>query len=317
MKALQKSFAKKGLWLVDAAIPKPGSNDLLIKIHKTGVCGTDMHIYDWDDWAQKTIPVPLITGHEFMGSVAEIGSDVVSVKVGDRVSGEGHIACGHCRNCRSGRQHVCQSMVGIGVNRQGCFAQYLLLPASNVILLPAQVADDVGSILDPLGNAVHTTLSFPIVGEDVLITGAGPIGIMAAALCAHNGARHIVVTDTNPHRLELATKLGATRVVNVAKENLKDVMGEIGLTEGFDVGLEMSGNATAFVQMIDLMRNDANIASLGILPDNLVVPWSKVIFKGLTIKGIYGREMFETWYKMISLLQSGLSIDPVITHRFH
>lgn len=316
MKALQKSFAKKGLWLIDAEIPQPKDNEVLIKIHKTAVCGTDVHIYDWDQWAQNTIPVPLITGHEFMGTIVEIGKNVASLKVGDRVSGEGHIACEHCRNCRSGKMHICQKSVGVGVQRQGCFAEYLAIPAINTVLLPDVISDDIGSILDPLGNAVHTTLSFPIVGEDVLITGAGPIGMMAAALCAHNGGRHIVVTDVNDARLALANAMGATRVVNVSKENLKEVMREIGLTEGFDVGLEMSGNPIAFRQMLDTVRNGANIASLGILPDDMVVPWSKIIFKGLTIKGIYGREMFETWYKMLALLQSDLCVDAVITHRF-
>jgi threonine 3-dehydrogenase len=316
MKALQKSSAQPRLTLIDAPIPTINAHEVLIKIRKTTLCGTDISIYDWNAWAQKTIPVPLITGHEFMGEVVEVGAEVTEIKKGDRVSGEGHIACNHCRNCRSGNAHICYKTVGIGVRRQGCFAEYLALPATNVIQLPATISDDIGCILDPFGNAVHSTFSFAISGEDILITGAGPIGIMAAKLCAHDGARNIVVTDTSRYRLDLAQQMGATAVVDVSKESLEDTIKKIGLKEGFDVGLEMSGKPAAFHQMLDAVRNGASIASLGILPDDIVVPWSKIIFKGLTIKGIYGREMFETWYKVLHLLDSGLDISPVITHHF-
>lgn len=316
MKALGKLKKELGIWMYDAAMPTMGSNEVLVKIKKTAICGTDIHIYNWDEWAQKTIPVPITTGHEFVGIVEKVGESVTCVKVGDRVSGEGHIVCGFCRNCRAGRRHLCRNTVGIGVNRTGCFAEYLSIPEANIYPLPKDVSDDEASILDPLGNATHTALSFDLVGEDVLITGAGPIGCMAAAICRHVGARHVVITDVNHYRLDLAKKMGATRTVNVAKESLDDVMKELKMEEGFDIGLEMSGNTTAFNDMIRLMDNGGKIALLGIIPYHAGINWSDVIFKGLFIKGIYGREMFETWYKTIAMLQSGLDIKPVITHHF-
>lgn len=317
MKTLAKLKPEVGIWMRDEVKPSIGHNDLLVKIVKTAICGTDVHIYQWDDWAQKTVPVPMTTGHEFVGVVAEVGSDVKGFKVGDRVSGEGHITCGYCRNCRAGKQHLCRNTVGIGVNRSGCFAEYLSIPARNAVQIPDDISDDIASIFDPLGNAVHTALSFDLVGEDVLITGAGPIGIMAVAIAKHVGARHVVITDVNDYRLALAEQMGATVAVNVQKNpDLSDVMESLGMQEGFDVGLEMSGNAHAFNQMIGRMNNGGNIALLGIMPDQTGVNWSEVIFKGLTIKGIYGREMFETWYKMISMIQSGLDVSPVITHHY-
>lgn len=316
MKSLAKLKKEPGIWMRDEEIPVIGHNDVLIKIKKTAICGTDMHIYHWDDWAQKTIPVPMTTGHEFVGEVVEIGSEVQGFKIGDRVSGEGHITCGFCRNCRAGRQHLCRNTIGVGVNRSGCFAEYLSIPAHNAYHIPDTISDDVAAMLDPLGNATHTALSFDLVGEDVLITGAGPIGIMAVAIAKHAGARHVVITDVNEYRLELARKMGATQAVNVQKESLTDVMQALGMREGFDIGLEMSGNALAFNQMLDVMNHGGKVALLGILPDQSGINWSKVIFKGLIIKGIYGREMFETWYKMISMLESGLNVDPIITHVF-
>lgn len=316
MKALSKLKAEKGIWLVDAPKPVMGHNDLLIKIKKTAICGTDMHIYNWDEWSQKTIPVPMVVGHEYVGEVVDIGQEVRGFKIGDRVSGEGHITCGHCRNCRAGRTHLCRNTSGVGVNREGSFAEYLVIPAFNAFKIPDDISDDLASIFDPFGNAVHTALSFDLVGEDVLITGAGPIGIMAAAVCRHVGARHVVITDVNEYRLELARKMGATRAVNVSKESLKDVMKELGMTEGFDVGLEMSGVPSAFHAMLDTMNHGGKVAMLGIPGGEMAIDWSKVIFKGLAIKGIYGREMFETWYKMASLIQSGLDISPIITHHF-
>lgn len=316
MKSLAKQHAEKGIWLVDNPMPDVGHNDLLIKIRKTAICGTDMHIYHWDDWSQKTIPVPMIVGHEYVGEVVDMGSEVQGFKKGDRVSGEGHITCGHCRNCRAGRRHLCRNTEGVGVNRQGAFAEYLVIPAFNAFKIPHNISDDMASIFDPFGNAVHTALSFDLVGEDVLITGAGPIGIMAAAVAKHVGARYVVITDVNPYRLELAEKMGATRAVNVASEDLQEVMQELGMTEGFDVGLEMSGVPSALHSMLDNMNNGGKIAMLGIPPDNVAIDWNQVIFKGLIIKGIYGREMFETWYKMASLLQSGLDLSPIITHQF-
>jgi threonine 3-dehydrogenase len=316
MRALVKAKAEPGIWMQDIPRPQPGHNDVLIKIRKTAICGTDMHIYNWDEWAARTIPVPMATGHEFVGVVEAVGSEVQGIQPGDRVSGEGHLTCGHCRNCRAGRRHLCRNTVGVGVNRQGCFAEYLCIPASNVFKLPDAISDEVASILDPLGNAVHTALSFDLVGEDVLITGAGPIGIMAVAIARHVGARHVVITDVNDYRLELARKMGATRAVNVARQTLDEVMQELEMQEGFDVGLEMSGNPQAFRDMLRTLHHGGSVALLGIPPGEMAIDWNQVIFKGLTIKGIYGREMFETWYKMASMLQSGLDVTPVITHRF-
>ena len=315
MKALVKSKREPGLWLEDVPKPTIGHNDVLIKIKKTGICGTDIHIYKWDEWSKATIPVPLTIGHEFVGEIAEIGSEVTGFKVGERVSGEGHITCGHCRNCRAGKRHLCRNTVGIGVNRQGCFAEYLVMPAVNAFKLPDSIPDDVASCFDPYGNAVHTALSFDLVGEDVLITGAGPIGCMAAAICKHIGARHVVVTDVNDYRLGLAKKLGATQAVNVTSHSLDETMKDLGMTEGFDVGLEMSGNASAFQALLRAMNHGGRVAILGIFAGEVAIDWSNVIFKGLILKGIYGREMYDTWYKMAAMLQSGLDISPVITHR--
>ncbi|MCO4798428.1 MAG: L-threonine 3-dehydrogenase [Colwelliaceae bacterium] len=317
MKSLAKLHAKEGIWMTKSVKPKLGHNDLLIKIKKTAICGTDIHIYNWDDWAQKTIPVPMVVGHEYAGEVVGIGLEVKGFEIGDRVSGEGHITCGHCRNCRGGRTHLCRNTVGVGVDREGSFAEYLVIPAYNAFKLPDEISDDLAAIFDPFGNAVHTALSFDLVGEDVLITGAGPIGIMAAAVAKHVGARHVVITDVNEYRLELARKMGATRTVNVSKEKLTDVMTELGMTEGFDVGMEMSGVPMAFTDMLSNMNNGGKIAMLGIPGKDMAIDWSQVIFKGLTIKGIYGREMFETWYKMASLIQSGLDLTPIITHHFN
>jgi len=315
MKALIKTKREPGLWMGDVPMPEIGPNDVLIKISKTAICGTDVHIYNWDEWSQKTVPVPMVTGHEFVGRIAKLGSAVVGYKVGDRVSGEGHITCGYCRNCRAGRRHLCRNTIGVGVTRQGCFAEYLAIPASNAFPIPDSISDDLASIFDPYGNAVHTTLAFDLTGEDVLITGAGPIGIMAVAIAKHVGARHVVITDVNDYRLGLARDMGATRVVNAGKESLNDVMKSLGMTEGFDVGLEMSGNATAFKGMLDTINHGGRIALLGIFPNEVAIDWSKVIFKGIVMKGIYGREMYDTWYKMASMLQSGLDISGVITHR--
>ncbi|MDC7699405.1 L-threonine 3-dehydrogenase [Vogesella indigofera] len=316
MKALAKLQAAPGLSMTDVPHPEVGHNDLLIKITKTAICGTDIHIWNWDDWAQKTIPVPMHVGHEYVGVVAGMGSEVQGFKIGDRVSGEGHITCGHCRNCRAGRRHLCRNTTGVGVNREGAFAEYLVIPAFNAFPIPDDISDDLASIFDPFGNAVHTALSFNLVGEDVLITGAGPIGIMAVAIAKHVGARHVVITDVNDFRLDLARKMGATRAVNVAQEDLKTVMQELHMSEGFDVGLEMSGNPHAFRQMLETMNHGGKVALLGIPPANTAIDWNQVIFKGLEIKGIYGREMFETWYKMVALIQSGLDISPIITHHF-
>lgn len=316
MKALVKAKAAEGIWLQDVAKPKIGHNDLLIRVKKTAICGTDIHIYNWDEWAQKTIPVPMTVGHEFVGVVEEIGSEVQGYRIGQRVSGEGHITCGHCRNCRAGRRHLCRNTVGVGVNRPGCFAEYLVIPAINAFPLPDDISDDIAAFLDPLGNATHTALSFDLVGEDVLITGAGPIGCMAVAIARHVGARHVVITDVNDYRLDLARKMGATRAVNVTHEKLEDVMKALAMKEGFDVGMEMSGNAQAFRQMLASMNNGGKIALLGLPPSDVAIDWNQVIFKGLLLKGIYGREMFETWYKMVSMLQSGLDITPVLTHHF-
>jgi threonine 3-dehydrogenase len=317
MKSLAKLKSEKGIWLHDSELPVVGHNDLLIRIRKTAICGTDMHIYNWDEWSQKTIPVPMVVGHEYVGEVVEIGQEVRGFSIGDRVSGEGHITCGHCRNCRAGRRHLCRNTSGVGVDRPGAFAEYLSIPAFNAFKIPDNISDDLAAIFDPFGNAVHTALSFDLVGEDVLITGAGPIGIMAAAVAKHVGARHVVITDINEYRLDLARKMGACRAVNVAKESLQDVMNDLGMSEGFDVGLEMSGVPVAFRDMLDKMNHGGKVAMLGIPPGDVAVDWNKVIFKGLVIKGIYGREMFETWYKMASLIQGGLDLAPIITHQFN
>jgi len=316
MKALVKKIAEPGIWFLDVPKPEMGHNDLMIKIKNTSICGTDMHIYKWDAWAQRTIPVPMAIGHEFMGEVVDIGSEVRGFSRGERVSGEGHVTCGHCRNCRAGKRHLCRNSIGVGVNRAGCFAEYLTIPAGNAFKLPDAIDDDIASILDPLGNAVHTALSFDLVGEDVLITGAGPIGAMAVAVARFVGARFVVVTDVNDYRLAIAAKLGATRTVNVQRESVDDVIGELGMQEGFDVGMEMSGNSDAFRQLLHAMHHGGRVAVLGIPPGEVTIDWSEVIFKGLIIKGIYGREMFETWYKMANMLSSGLDVSPVITHHY-
>lgn len=316
MKVLAKSKAEEGIWMEEVEIPTPGHNDLLIKVSKTAICGTDIHIYNWDAWAQQTIPVGLTVGHEFVGTIVEVGSEVEGYKVGDRVSAEGHITCGYCRNCKAGKRHLCRNTMGIGVNRTGCFAEYIIVPAVNAFSIPDSISDEVASIMDPLGNATHTALSFDLVGEDVLITGAGPIGIMAVAIAKHAGARHVVITDVNDYRLELARTMGATRAVNVTRDSVTATMESLNMTEGFDVGLEMSGNAHAFSDMLEAMNFGGNVALLGILPPETSIDWSQVIFKGLKLKGIYGREMFETWYKMTSMIQSKLDVTPVITHQF-
>jgi len=316
MKSLIKAKAEKGIWLQDTPKPEVGHNDLLIQIRKTAICGTDMHIYHWDEWSQKTIPVPMVVGHEYVGEVVGMGQEVRGFSLGDRVSGEGHITCGHCRNCRAGRRHLCRNTEGVGVNRPGAFAEYLVIPAFNAFKIPDNISDELASIFDPFGNAVHTALSFDLVGEDVLITGAGPIGIMAAAVARHVGARHVVITDINPYRLALAEKMGASRAVDVSKEDLQTVMNDLGMTEGFDVGLEMSGVPVAFRDMLAKMNHGGKVAMLGIPPQDIAIDWNQVIFKGLVIKGIYGREMFETWYKMASLIQSGLDLTPIITHTY-
>lgn len=316
MKALVKKNREKGIWMEEVAKPEVGHNDVLIKIKKTAICGTDVHIYNWDEWAQNTIPVPMHVGHEFMGVIAEVGEEVTGLRVGDRVSGEGHLVCGHCRNCRGGKRHLCPNTKGVGVNRPGAFAEYLSIPATNVFPLPKDITDEQAAILDPLGNAVHTALSFDMVGEDVLITGAGPIGIMAAGIAKHVGARHVVITDINEYRLDLAKKMGVTHAINVKSTHLKDVMHTLGMTEGFDVGLEMSGNPQGLNSMLDTMKHGGKVALLGIQPPNTAISWDQVIFKGLFIKGIYGREIFETWYKMCAMIQSGLNIAPIFTHRF-
>jgi threonine 3-dehydrogenase len=316
MKALVKAKPERGIWMQDIAIPEVGHNDVLIKVRRTAICGTDIHIYQWDDWARQTIKVPLAVGHEFCGVIVECGSEVRGLAPGDRVSAEGHITCGVCRNCRAGRRHLCINTIGVGVNRPGAFAEFITVPAFNVFKLPDAITDEMAAILDPLGNAVHTALSFDLVGEDVLITGAGPIGIMAVAIARFAGARHIVITDVNDYRLALARKMGASVALNVRHDSIDDTMKSLGMTEGFDVGMEMSGNAAAFRDMLRTMHHGGKIAMLGIPPDEMAIDWNHVIFKGLVLKGIYGREMFETWYKMASMLQSGLVIEPVITHHF-
>ena len=316
MKALVKAKAERGIWKQDIPVPEVGHNDVLIEVNRSAICGTDIHIFKWDDWAKKTIPVPMAVGHEFSGKIVDTGIEVRGFEVGDRVSAEGHITCGVCRNCRAGRRHLCMNAIGIGVSRPGAFAEYISVPAFNVFRLPDSISDDMASILDPLGNATHTALSFDLVGEDVLITGAGPIGIMAVAIARFAGARHVVITDINDYRLGLARKMGATRALNVTRESIDDVMQELEMEEGFDVGMEMSGNPEAFRDMVRTMHHGGRIALLGIPPDDMAIDWNDVIFKGLIIKGIYGREMFETWYKMSSMLQSGLNMEPVITHHF-
>ena len=317
MKALVKKYAEKGIWMEDVPIPEVGVNDVLIKIKKTAICGTDLHIYKWDEWSQKTIHTPMVIGHEYVGVVAKVGLGVRNIQVGDRVTGEGHIACGHCRNCRRGKLHVCEYSIGVGVNRDGAFAEYLCIPESNVVKLDARISDEMASIMDPFGNATHTALSFPLIGEDVLITGAGLIGTMATAICRFAGARHIVVTDISDYRLNIAKQMGATLAINPSKgETVKQAMEQVHM-RGFDIGLEMSGSPVAFREMIDSMYKGSKIAQLGILPDTTTVNWSEIIFNALTIKGIYGREMWETWYQMEQMLISGIDLTPVITHRFH
>ena len=315
MKALVKSQRTPGIWLENIPEPKVGPNDVMIRIRKAAICGTDIHIYTWDSWAQKTVPVPMAVGHEYSGEIVEIGSEVQGFEIGDRVSGEGHITCGYCRNCRAGRRHLCRNTTGVGVNRPGSFAEYLVIPAFNAFKLPDSISDEIAAILDPLGNATHTALSFNLVGEDVLITGAGPIGIMATAIARFVGARHIVVTDVNDFRLGLAKRMGASRAINVTRESIDATMKELGMQEGFDVGLEMSGNPAAFRDLLRTMHHGGSVALLGIPPEDTAIDWNEVIFKGLVIKGVYGREMFETWYKMTAMLQSGLDISPIITHR--
>ena len=317
MKALVKAKSEPGIWLQDIPEPEIGPMDALIRIRKTSICGTDMHIYNWDAWARRTIPVPMAVGHEFCGVVENVGSGVADLKPGDLVSGEGHIVCGRCRNCLGGRQHLCSHALGVGVNRQGAFAQLLSIPARNVYKVEPGISEDVISTFDPLGNAIHTALSWDLVAEDVLITGAGPIGCMAAAVCRFAGARHVVVTDVNPWRLELAKKLGATRTVDVRLETLEQVKDDLDMKEGFDVALEMSGHPSGLQDILTHTSNGAKVSLLGIFPESVAIDWDKVIFKGLVLKGIYGREMFETWYKMSSMIRAGLDISPVITHRYH
>lgn len=317
MKALVKSQAARGLWLQDVPEPVVGINDVLIKVHKTGICGTDLHIYKWDEWAQKTIPVPMVVGHEFVGHVVDVGSNVADFKPGDLVSAEGHVVCGRCRNCFAGRRHLCKDTSGIGVNRTGAFAEYISVPMTNVWKHRKDIDQEVASIFDPFGNAVHTALAFEILGEDVLITGAGPIGIMAVAIARHAGARHVVITDVNDYRLDLAKRMGATVALNVTKGTLDQVKQDLRMKEGFDVGLEMSGNGNAFRDMISHMCHGGRIAMLGIPAQPIAIDWTTVVFNMLTIHGIYGREMYETWYQMTVMLESGLDIKPVITHRYH
>jgi threonine 3-dehydrogenase len=316
MKTLKKLKAESGLWLSEDTQPEPDYNEIRIKIHKTAICGTDLHIYNWDAWSQKTVPIPLTTGHEFVGVVDKLGKGVTNFKVGERVSGEGHLVCGHCRNCRAGDRNLCRHTLGIGVNHPGAFAEYLILPAANTYPIPDDITDNQAAVLDPYGNAVHTALCFDLVGEDVLITGAGPVGLMTAAIAKHVGARHVVITDVNPYRLKLAEQMGATLAINAKETKLQDVIKQLGMKEGFDVGLEMSGNPHAFKDMLEVMNHGGNIAFLGVPADDFAIDWHKVIFKSLTIKGIYGRRMFETWYKGICMLQSGLDISPVITAEY-
>jgi threonine 3-dehydrogenase len=317
MKALVKKYPKPGLWLDEVPTPEMGINDVLIKIHKTAICGTDVHIWNWDAWSQKTIPVPMTIGHEFVGTVAAMGSNVHDLEIGDIVSGEGHIVCGRCRNCLAGRRHLCNATQGVGVNRPGAYAEYLSIPVTNIWHADPNISTDLLSIFDPFGNATHTALEFEVLGEDVLITGAGPIGIMATAIARHAGARYIVTTDLIPYRLELAKKMGATVALDIRERSIAEVQKELGMKEGFDVGMEMSGSGAAFRDMLDNMCHGGKIAMLGIPSEDLAIDWNTVIFSGLTIKGIYGREMYETWYLMQAMIQTGLDITPVITHRFH
>jgi len=317
MRALVKSRPETGIWMVkDVPVPEVGVHDVMIRIRKTAICGTDVHIYNWDEWSRRTIPVPMVVGHEYSGVVERVGAEVEAFKPGERVSGEGHVTCGFCRNCRAGRRHLCRHTVGVGVNRAGAFADFLVIPADNVYRIPDDISDETAAVFDPFGNATHTALSFDLVGEDVLVTGAGPIGVMAVAIARHVGARHVVVTDVNDYRLGLAKKMGATRTVHVPGEDLRDVMKGLGMKEGFDVGMEMSGHGPAFRQMLEVMNHGGKIAMLGIMPGPEAVDWNQVVFKGLTVKGVYGREMFETWYKMVAMLQGGLDLSPVITHHF-
>jgi threonine 3-dehydrogenase len=316
MKALVKKYKEPGIWMDEVPVPEIGINDVLIKIHMTSICGTDIHIYQWNEWAKNTIPTPMTIGHEYVGTVVAFGSNVYDFNIGDMVSGEGHIVCGRCRNCLAGRRHLCMNTSGVGVNRSGAFAEYISIPVTNVWHCDPSIPMELFSCFDPFGNAVHTALAFNVLGEDVLITGAGPIGIMAAAVAKYNGARYIVITDVNPYRLELAMKMGVTKALNIREESIEDTMKKLGMKEGFDVGLEMSGNGTAFRNMVEVMCHGGKIALLGIQDSSSMIDWNKVVFNGLTIKGIYGREMFETWYKMTVMLQSGLDISPVITHRF-
>jgi threonine 3-dehydrogenase len=316
MKAIVKLKPETGIWMDRVPFPRIGHNDVLIKVIKTAICGTDIHIFNWDAWSQKTIPTPMTIGHEFVGVITEIGGEVRGLKPEDRVSAEGHITCGHCRNCRAGKRHLCRNTIGVGVNRPGCFAEYISVPASNVFKVPETISDDIAAIMDPFGNAAHTALSFDLVGEDVLITGAGPIGIMAVAIARHVGARHIVITDINDYRLQIATRMGATVAINVTHTSIADTVKQLGMKEGFDVGLEMSGNIQAFRDMLRAMNYGGKIAILGIPTGEVSLDLTQIILKGLKIKGIYGREMFETWYKMTSMLQSHLNISQVITHRF-
>lgn len=316
MKALVKHKSEPGLWLADVPMPEYGINDVLIKVDRTGICGTDLHIYNWDAWARKTIPTPLTVGHEFVGEVVEVGSNVVDFNPGDIASGEGHVVCGRCRNCMAGRRHLCADTKGIGVNRPGAFAEYIALPMTNVWRHDDSINRDIAAIFDPFGNAVHTALTFPVLGEDILITGAGPIGCMAAAVAKYAGARYVAVTDVNPSRLELARQMGATRVVDAKTENISDVQQQLGMREGFDVGLEMSGNPAAFRAMLKNMSHGGKIALLGIPTEEISIDWNSVVFNMLTIKGVYGRQMYETWYQMSVMLQGGLNIQPIITHHF-
>lgn len=318
MKTLAKLKPEKGIWLDEQPMPTLGSDDVLIKIKKTAICGTDIHIYNWDDWAQQTIPLGMTVGHEFSGEIIELGKNVTAsdLKIGSRVSGEGHVVCGRCRNCRAGRRHLCRETFGVGVNRPGAFAEYLAIPANNVYLLPNDISDDIAAIFDPFGNAAHTTLSFDLVGEDVLITGAGPIGIMAAMIARHSGARHVVITDVNEYRLNLAQKVTSCHPINIRTSTIQSAMETLNMKEGFDVALEMSGNGQALSQILETMNHGGKIAMLGIPSADTKIDWNKVVFKGLLLKGIYGREMYETWYKMSSMIQSGLNLSPIITHQF-
>jgi threonine 3-dehydrogenase len=315
MKALVKTKPEKGIWMENVPVPEPGVNDVLVKIKKTAICGTDLHIYRWDEWSQKTIKTPMTIGHEYVGEVAGLGSGVTGFKIGERVTGEGHIACGHCRNCRRGRKHICENTIGIGVNRDGVFAEYVIVPSANVMKMSSQISDEMLAIMDPFGNATHTALSFPLIGEDVLVTGAGLIGSMCVAISRFAGARYVVATETNPFRIELAKKMGADRVINPLEESLDDVIKDLGMI-GFDIGMECSGSSHAFNDMLAHMYNSGKISLLGILPSSTTIDWDNIIFKGLQLKGIYGREMFETWYMMEQMLMTGLDLTPIITHRY-